>query len=85
MGVIEAVIRVVIERWARWVGEGWVGAGWLGAGDLGAGVLGAGIVGARRRTYAPYAFWTCQAGSRTGLRPSDGGTACFILLGLYVR
>ncbi len=77
MGVIEAVIRVVIEHWAHWVGEGWVGAGWLGAGDLGAGVLGAGIVDARTRTYAPYAFWTCQASSRMGLHPSDSGTAFY--------
>ena len=38
MGVIEAVIRVVIERWARWVGEGWVvGRGGLGCGSVGRG------------------------------------------------
>src|SRR6266702_1422620 len=66
MGVIEAVIWVVIEHWACWVGEGWVGAGWLGTGDLGAGVLGMGIVDACRCTYMPYAFWTCQAGSCMG-------------------
>jgi len=85
MGVIEAVIWVVIEHWACWVGEGWVGAGWLGTGDLGAGVLGMGIVDACRCTYMPYAFWTCQAGSCMGLHPSDGGIAFFILLGLYIR
>ncbi len=80
MGVIEAVIWVVIEHWACCVG-----AGWLGTGDLGAGVLGMGIVDACRHMYVPYTFWTCQAGLCMGLHPSDGGTAFFILLGLYVR